>query len=67
MDTTTLTMFGFTFCIALGDLRAANILVSQGGGAFVSDFGLARLEQVAETDTITSFNAMGACRWMAPG
>ncbi|KAG8889942.1 hypothetical protein FRB98_001988 [Tulasnella sp. 332] len=49
-----------------GDLRAVNVLVSQAGDAFISDFGLARLEQVAGSETITSLDPAGACRWMAP-
>ncbi|KAG9013016.1 hypothetical protein FRB94_004409 [Tulasnella sp. JGI-2019a] len=49
-----------------GDLRAVNVLVTQSGDAFISDFGMARLEQVAGSETITSTNTMGACRWMAP-
>lgn len=49
-----------------GDLRAANILVLEGGEACISDFGLARLEEVAENTTSTSLNTAGACRWMAP-
>ncbi|KAG8941771.1 hypothetical protein FRC04_004088 [Tulasnella sp. 424] len=49
-----------------GDLRAANILVLDGGEACISDFGLARLEEVAENTTSTSLNTAGACRWMAP-
>ncbi|KAG9038406.1 hypothetical protein FS837_001249 [Tulasnella sp. UAMH 9824] len=49
-----------------GDLRAANILVLEGGEACISDFGLARLEEVAENTTSTSVNTAGACRWMAP-
>ncbi|KAG8861995.1 hypothetical protein FRB96_002438 [Tulasnella sp. 330] len=48
------------------DLRAVNVLVSQAGDAFISDFGLARLEQVAGSETITSLDPAGACRWMAP-
>ncbi|KAG8897712.1 hypothetical protein FRB99_007976, partial [Tulasnella sp. 403] len=51
--------------ITNGDLRAANILVSEGGDAFISDFGLARLEQVSESSTNSSV-MQGACRWMAP-
>jgi len=48
-------------------MRAANVLIGESGDVLISDFGLARLEEVAEAQTLTSQNTTGAARWMAPG
>ncbi|KAJ7202578.1 kinase-like domain-containing protein [Mycena pura] len=48
-----------------GDLRGANILISNGWNACLADFGLTSFSDVtASTDT--SHNRAGSLRWMAP-
>jgi len=42
------------------DLKSANCLLDLGGGAKISDFGLAKFEDEATTDNLGTF------RWMAP-
>ncbi|KAG8944994.1 hypothetical protein FRC03_001834, partial [Tulasnella sp. 419] len=49
-----------------GDFRAANILISESGEAQISDFGMARLEEVSDAQTSLSLSSTGAARWMAP-
>lgn len=48
-----------------GNLKGANILVSDGGSALLSDFGLATLQAKAATWNISCSSAKCAYRWMA--
>ncbi|KAJ7663064.1 kinase-like domain-containing protein [Mycena polygramma] len=47
-----------------GDLRGANILVTDDWSACLADFGLAQFSVV--TSTVSSLNRGGTLRWMAP-
>jgi serine/threonine protein kinase len=50
--------------IVHGDLRGANILVTNDSSACLADFGLAQFSEAA--NTVSSLNRAGSTRWMAP-
>jgi serine/threonine protein kinase len=56
--------------IVHGDLRGANILVSDEGNACVADFGLASVFEAPSTEgaliDTSSANPAGSARWFAP-
>ncbi|KIJ27046.1 hypothetical protein M422DRAFT_127665, partial [Sphaerobolus stellatus SS14] len=52
--------------IVHGDIRAGNILVSEDGTPYITDFGLSRLLKESGLGLTTSSNAAGSLRWMAP-
>lgn len=50
-----------------GDLRGANILVSERGIPMLCDFGLANVvEDLAKMSVSSVLQGLGNCRWMAP-
>ncbi|KAF8145320.1 kinase-like domain-containing protein, partial [Mycena galopus ATCC 62051] len=51
--------------VVRGDLRGANILISNEWSACLADFGLASFSDVTASTT-TSHNRAGSLRWMAP-
>ncbi|KIJ55192.1 hypothetical protein M422DRAFT_219746 [Sphaerobolus stellatus SS14] len=52
--------------IVHGDLRAGNVLVSEDGKPFVTDFGLSRILSETFFGLTTTTQAAGSLRWMAP-
>ncbi|TDL20486.1 kinase-like protein [Rickenella mellea] len=50
--------------IVHGDIRGANILVTDDGRAQLADFGLSR-SVLEEQNVLTSYNVTGSLRWMA--
>lgn len=53
--------------IAHGSLQGSNVLIGDGGGALLADFGLAKaLEDLTAVPFTQSTGANGCYRWMAP-
>eukprot|EP01119_Soliformovum_irregulare_P024096 TRINITY_DN856_c0_g1_i1.p1 TRINITY_DN856_c0_g1~~TRINITY_DN856_c0_g1_i1.p1 ORF type:complete len:206 (-),score=72.78 TRINITY_DN856_c0_g1_i1:66-683(-) len=48
------------------DLAARNVLMNQGGQAKVSDFGLSRVSQSGENNTVFTSAEVGPIKWMPP-
>ncbi|THH00946.1 hypothetical protein EW026_g1684 [Hermanssonia centrifuga] len=49
-----------------GDLKGNNILIDDGGMAVIADFGMAKVLEDFESDTLAASVFGGATRWLAP-